>query len=64
MSILKSTLILSLLGVSSVSAMSVQSTPREVKKNRFGAMEVTDWVEEGMKKTVLWPLKSFTQDYV
>lgn len=58
------TILLSLLGISAVSALSVQSAPKEVKKNRFGAMEVTDWSEEGMKKTVLWPLKSFSQDYV
>ena len=62
MSILKSTFVLSLLGLTLSST--VESQPKEVKKNRFGAMEVTDWVEEGMKKTVLWPLKAFHKDYV
>ena len=27
-------------------------------------MEVTEWAEEGMQKTVMWPMKSFHQDYV
>jgi len=33
---------------------------REIKRNTFGAMEVTDWIEEGFRKTVLAPEKFLT----
>lgn len=36
---------------------------RDVKKNRFGAMEVIDWHEGGMQKSVHWPSKTFYRDY-
>ena len=59
---------LSLLGFAAlaVSAMQVDATnlPRkEVTKGKFGAMEVTDWFEHGMHKTVYLPQKHILQDY-
>jgi hypothetical protein len=37
---------------------------QSIKKNRFGAMEVVNDLEEGLEKVVLWPLKTFSEDYV
>jgi hypothetical protein len=62
MSILKSAVLLALLGVAA--SHSMVGSSRDVRRNRFGAMEIVEWAEEGMQKQVMWPLKSFAQDYV
>lgn len=36
---------------------------REVTKNEFGAVEMTDWHANGMDKTVYLPSKAFQKDY-
>jgi hypothetical protein len=36
---------------------------REVTKSAFGAMEITDWHDHGMVKTVYHPQKEFKRDY-
>jgi len=49
-------LTLSLLGFAAVQSFTVENAPkREVKKNKFGAMEVIDWAVHGMSKTVYLP---------
>ena len=59
---IKSLAVLTLLGLaSSLPFESVR--PREVKRNRFGAMEVTDYLEKGSQKIVMKPLKPYLRDY-
>jgi hypothetical protein len=54
--------LVSLLGVSL--AHSVEGPARDVRRNRFGAMEIVEEVEGLIKKQVMWPLKHFRTDYV
>jgi hypothetical protein len=57
-------LTLSMIGIAAISAMTADNLPRrEVQKSKFGAMEVVDWFEHGMQKTVYVPQKQFLQDY-
>jgi len=45
-----------MIGIAAISAMATDGLPRrEVQKNKFGAMEVVDWHESGMQKTVFLP---------
>jgi hypothetical protein len=55
---------LALFGLATSNAFSIQGTSQEVRRNRFGAMEVIEWGETGMKKTVMKPLKPFYRDYM
>ena len=56
--------VLALLGITLTSAHDFATkTPREVKKNKFGAMEVTDHHEDGFKKLVMWPFQDYIKDY-
>lgn len=53
------------MGIVSSSAMVLESLPeKEVYKGKFGAMEIVDWLEEGMKKEVHLPTKKFHNDYI
>ena len=53
-----------MIGCAAISAMTVDNLPRrEVGKGKFGAMEVTDWHDTGMQKTVYVPQKTILQDY-
>jgi hypothetical protein len=64
MSILKQSLtVLMLLGLTQAFITST-GKQQSIKKNRFGAMEVVNDLEEGLEKVVLWPLKTFSEDYV
>jgi hypothetical protein len=36
---------------------------KEVKKNQFGSVEITESTNEGIAKTVYVPSKNFNQDY-
>lgn len=36
---------------------------REVKKNSFGAMEIAEYTDSGMVKTVYMPQKELVKDY-
>jgi hypothetical protein len=57
--------IIALLGLVAV-ASSFEVEPanrREIKRNTFGAMEVTDWLEDGFKKIVSYPFAKFERDY-
>ena len=61
---LKSLTLLTLLGLTAVTANSFgETTQRDVKKGRFGAMEIIDHHEHGTKKSVLLPSKSYIRDY-
>lgn len=40
-----------------------QKMPREIRKGRFGATEVVDYLEHGFQKTVMLPLKPYLRDY-
>ena len=63
-SILLSFAVLSLLGFAQSYQTMAGSSAQEIKRNKFGAMEVIDWTETGMKKTVMKPFKSFQKDYI
>lgn len=57
---------LTLVGLAAIaSAISVDGEipRREVQKNRFGAMEVSEIYSSGMAKTVFYPQKKFLHDY-
>jgi hypothetical protein len=59
---IKSLAVMALLGLAS--ALPFDSIkPREVKRNRFGAMEVVDYLEKGSNKLVMLPLKPYLRDY-
>ena len=66
MSILKRAAFLSMIGLAStISAVSLFGTQTtEVRRGRFGAMEVIDWTETGMNKEVHLPTKKFIMDYI
>lgn len=47
---------LSMIGIAAISAMATDGLPRrEVQKGKFGSMEVVDWHDTGMQKTVYLP---------
>jgi hypothetical protein len=59
---IKSLAVLALLGLTS--ALPFDSVkPREVKKSKFGAMEIVDYFEKGFNKLVMMPLKPYLRDY-
>jgi len=60
-SILPSLAVLSLLGLSASMSTGLH---QEVRRNKFGAMEVIEETATGIKKTVMKPLRHFTQDYI
>jgi hypothetical protein len=56
--------VLALLGIALTSANEFNpKASREVKKNKFGAMEVVDHDDEGFKKLVMWPYQDYIRDY-
>lgn len=56
--------VLALLGLGLTSANTfTPKVSREVKKNKFGAMEVVDHEESGFKKMVMWPFQDYIRDY-
>ncbi len=63
-SILLSFAVLSLLGLAQSYQTLGGSSAQEIRRNKFGAMEVIDWTETGMKKTVMKPFKSYQKDYI
>ena len=61
----KRLILLTLLGLVATKASLLDPTPkRDVTKGKFGAMEVIDWHETGMEKTVHLPSKTYYRDYV
>jgi len=57
---------LTFLGVAAVASAittSAEIPRREVSKNKFGAMEVTEYYSSGMDKTVFYPQKKLLMDY-
>jgi hypothetical protein len=57
MSILKNLAVLSLLGLATANIFDLHNKmpSSEVRRGRFGAMEIIDWNEEGFNKIVLKP---------
>lgn len=56
--------VLALLGITLTSAHEFDPIlQREVKKNRFGAMEIIERDETGFKKMVMWPFQDYIRDY-
>ena len=54
--------VIALLGL--VAIVSCEINPiREVKKNKFGALEVVDSIVDRIEKTVYLPSKDFLKDY-
>ena len=49
--------------VGAVATIELSEPRREVKKNKFGAMEVIDWFPSGMSKTVFMTNKELLRDY-
>jgi len=45
-------------------ASSFTGASQEIRRNKFGAMEVIDYTETGFHKTVMKPFKSFAKDYI
>jgi hypothetical protein len=64
MGIYSNLFVLSLLGLSATQAISINSAKSEVRRNKFGAMELIDYTETGSHKTVMLPLKNFAEDYI
>lgn len=63
----KATLValLGLLSVTSTAASILEGTPKtDVKRGKFGALEITEYNEEGMTKTVHMPTKNYHRDYI
>lgn len=57
--------LLALLGIVSTSALNFEDAQKtDIARGKFGALEITDYLEEGMKKTVHWPSKPYHRDYV
>jgi len=61
-SILKQITVFTLLGLAST--YQIAGSNQEIRRNKFGAMEVIDYTETGMKKTIMKPFKSFEKDYI
>jgi hypothetical protein len=49
--------------IGAVTAIELSEPRREVKKNKFGSMEVIDWFPSGMSKTVFLNNKDLLKDY-
>ena len=49
-------ILLTLLGVAAASTVNLGAFKgKEIAKNRFGALEITEWFEQGMNKNITMP---------
>lgn len=55
--------ILSLIGMAVVNAHKMSAPQRSIDSNAFGAMEMTNWQENGMEKTVYLSNKPIKYDF-
>ena len=65
MSIRKQLVLLAMLGIAATTALIMDGpSKREIKKGRFGALEIIEWLDTGMQKEITLPHLDYLRDYV